>query len=1365
MALQTRVMVDGVWTTQIIDLQTVLNGNQDQTFNPASMFEAIERPPATAVLTRTVIPSPLIRWIIPARIRHQDHNDVVFVGDDWIQIKELHNDGRMLEIVSKRIFNAPIRHARAFGDPITPGPAALPASLASADSPSAIKREKDDPSVPPHVLVLALDSDCLVFLYAHVELDGTLAFQTSMRALPVQRSPLERVGKHIAIDPKSRAMAVSAQQHAFILYALHPMARLRETMAGDGLRDGTAFQPIREERHLFVDGVILRMEFLHPEPGDEEHVILLLLVSKDQVTRMVVYEWDCSTPLRTAKKPSPNGIPIVTVHRMPLLLIPLIIQSAFLVVSEACMSVYRNVLTGDPIRISSGDMRAKGHHGAKHAVRYTAWTRPTRRPTYSPSRDDIYICRDDGGILMVQTDAKDMKLIRTKAPMGLVDGNVDTAFASLDVGLNQSDVLIAGGSMSPGGIYYFREDEDLPSRAETLECWNPMRDFATAPTTIDPVDMAQPGFSAAAGTAVAPVRRDRVFACAGRGRHAFITELRRGLEARVGSIIPYHPAVNHVWSLPDYMSTGVHLLVSFPVHAELIYLAADASTVEQSVEGCGSGLDLDVRTITAAGFGEIAVQITERSICATALTTRHHLVPCAPFVTACEPEESILNGALHPPSASIITAIRRDGTFHLRLGHLQNNNTKLSIVATAPALDLPSEPTCMSVETIGVDVYLFVATTQRTLHVFRCDATHGLVSLLECAYHGTGVDDSFALCESIVLLKHVGACHDPSTPNVRLVCGLRNGLVVVHAIQYVERQVIRLHATEQFHMGQTTAQVMPDPLRANTAFVVCGPELCQLALTGRERTTTTIHSIWLKDHTEPSFRQGSVVALTRICLSAQLAHSDLGGALVLFSRDQMFLADLDEIELTVPRRMAMDGTPTRILFSPRLNLLAVGYSRHRVPEALPASYASLAGARARARMTLSSLRFFDLDRDTWGTDSSQVEYYGRESEAAGRPTLGRAGEVIYGLLDWTCTDGKAKYHFIVVVTGMAPQEACVSPGPQACGRLLLLTVGKMADGRIEVKQKYAIPHEQPVYAIAAFGPSSLVTCAGTEICLRRLNIAERRWERVAQYSIRSPCLYVSAAEPFIYVTTAGDSVLVFKVEGNRLIHYYGDSSARAGQSHLVVPGSNVVLATDKESTLVGLWHPSYRRNCHSMEVLFEAEMPQTITKLRFTAAQPSWRVVEALPGIVRVGRAEAPAEILGSCLDGSMCQVMLLSEPAWRLLRFMQNLCSRSRRLSPFGDVLNSRCHVEPQSSPPRFRHVNGDVLMRVLEAGPSALHDMLNAPNAEQEHGALAPDFDSPHARLQRFAVLVGELLETHPADPVEAAMAYLGKVLQPLF
>ena len=75
MALQANDSEHGSWVTENVTLQALLSANEPPTTAPEDC-----RPPECGLLTRTVIESPVVQWILPARTRSAAHNDVAFIG-------------------------------------------------------------------------------------------------------------------------------------------------------------------------------------------------------------------------------------------------------------------------------------------------------------------------------------------------------------------------------------------------------------------------------------------------------------------------------------------------------------------------------------------------------------------------------------------------------------------------------------------------------------------------------------------------------------------------------------------------------------------------------------------------------------------------------------------------------------------------------------------------------------------------------------------------------------------------------------------------------------------------------------------------------------------------------------------------------------------------------------------------------------------------------------------------------------------------------------------------------------------------------------------------------------------------------------
>ena len=79
MSFESRVLVNGVWTSRRMDVQTILE-NHRRPVQRASTDHPIKAGPNLAVMTKTVIGSPVVNWILPARIRSKEKNDVIFIG-------------------------------------------------------------------------------------------------------------------------------------------------------------------------------------------------------------------------------------------------------------------------------------------------------------------------------------------------------------------------------------------------------------------------------------------------------------------------------------------------------------------------------------------------------------------------------------------------------------------------------------------------------------------------------------------------------------------------------------------------------------------------------------------------------------------------------------------------------------------------------------------------------------------------------------------------------------------------------------------------------------------------------------------------------------------------------------------------------------------------------------------------------------------------------------------------------------------------------------------------------------------------------------------------------------------------------------
>lgn len=216
MSVQTRVMADGRWTTRTLDIHQILARNREEQTMPQELPTG-PKPPVVGLLTKTVVRSPIIKCVIPARVRHRSKNDVVFVYDDSIVIKEVTGGERIEENpfsdialdnpVVKNDFDSSIQAAKVLGLPREPKASRFPGRFWDGEyKPLSPPETKPDPfrehEIPPQILVLCMVSRTLVFLFAYYDIQEKVHFCSNTFPLPAPIPLIEELGVHLAVDPK-----------------------------------------------------------------------------------------------------------------------------------------------------------------------------------------------------------------------------------------------------------------------------------------------------------------------------------------------------------------------------------------------------------------------------------------------------------------------------------------------------------------------------------------------------------------------------------------------------------------------------------------------------------------------------------------------------------------------------------------------------------------------------------------------------------------------------------------------------------------------------------------------------------------------------------------------------------------------------------------------------------------------------------------------------------------------------------------------------------------------------------------------------------------------------------------------------------
>ena len=216
---------------------------------------------AIGILSRTINTSPTIRWILPARLRSERHNDVVFVGENAIELREFLPDGQMADAIARYDVGAQIVAAKVLSPKVK--------EISILDQ--IIKQDQDeDPSMlsghpsqpsPHELLVITTAAGEVIFLYVANLVQGKVDFIHARKGCFADVSLLEKYGNHLAIDPeyvrlfsldidaddsRSRAMAIAPAYGFCGLFSLKPISSIQKEIERWNSSQKLSFMPASE---------------------------------------------------------------------------------------------------------------------------------------------------------------------------------------------------------------------------------------------------------------------------------------------------------------------------------------------------------------------------------------------------------------------------------------------------------------------------------------------------------------------------------------------------------------------------------------------------------------------------------------------------------------------------------------------------------------------------------------------------------------------------------------------------------------------------------------------------------------------------------------------------------------------------------------------------------------------------------------------------------------------------------------------------------------------------------------------------------------------------------------------------------------
>ncbi|KGO51599.1 Cleavage/polyadenylation specificity factor, A subunit, C-terminal [Penicillium expansum] len=1236
------------------------------------------------LLTQPLIPSPVINWILPARLRDKDHNDVVFIGERRIQIKEALPSGHLQDVVEKSDLEGSIIGAKVIN-----------VSTQGASGLMAHYYDNDNNHLPPQILFLATDSNELLFMYYSEVGDGP--FVCYNRPLPRDVNIADKYGKHIAVDPKSRAVAVSASRNFFGILWLKSAAELQAQMAQGKLN------PLESESFLQVDGDILFMEFLYPKDDNDKRTILLLIVYKLGSTRSMVFEWnEDSMPSRMSPKFTSNFLP--QQDQLPSMVIPLAKESSYLLITTNSMAMYTPNSSFRPMRYPPIIPDTE----SSEAGLWTRFARPSRNRMYSQRYDGILLCQEKGWIYYLEF-GNDGEL-ETQTSLGQLHCDVDTAFDILDMGYEGGDFIIAAGSHGGGGLFV-QEARDRPICVQRFLNWAPVSDAVIIPSN-PPAVLKHNSYD-----------YDRLFvsstSASGTGA---ITELRYGIEAQIGvsAALGELSSIRDMWAVSFGAKDSIYLLASDPLSSMLLRTTPDMRDGITALED-DTGLDIQQTLAMDCTPSGVIVRVTERAV--------HFFVPTDFTLNSCvehDPHVFVTAAIVDGPSSTVIMTTRSNkGNFLHILRVVTTEGCASSLSDHEPPYPLQKEPICISYQNWGELGFIFLGTSDGTVLSFEVyNETGGIRqhadTLIEI------VDSPEDVSEPIESLAVINTLSDDGI-HAFLFCGLRSGTLVPFEI---DTTIVNVHGDPVFgfkclkqraphHLGQTSIIVKS---YNNFALFTCGDDFWRVSYAPDGNGSDYFLSrVWITDQNCPAYFPTRFSSFDIVDVKDRWSEVPIT-YLFCFADGQLLVCSLEQEAKVVPRRIDIPGNPSKLTYSNHLRSLIVSYSVAEV------------GNQARP---------FDLSRTAYVEfvdPNTQSPVVSNDMDMVSQGLLpwrphGVSGEKITCIFDWMPEREGNAYHLIAIGTSInLPHQ----PNNYQ-GRLMLIQASRDSNypGQITCIDKHTQRFKDPVYAMAAC-EDSLIVVSGKKFFTVSSRNSQTKWVRNITATLPSTAVAMEVRGKMIYVTSSRHSLLVYKiVDGDIQMHGF-DPISRDGLSHTLMPGYGIQSDLIFVSTRGG-----------ATRAFTDLDQPGDLVP-RPTANLPV-SLIKLARGIKSPDSLTTTKTFYGFGINGSVYRLLALDAEELRLLQLLLNICLRDEVICP--SLSRRYRYLDAINQVENNMHIDGNILARLASRNSKYLDEILMACNRSQFKD-LTPE------TVHMFFGAVEDVLGVH-VNHTQALFSWLRKML----
>lgn len=1094
-----------------LSIQQLLSRDRERNALPDMTVQRRQAAPDVGILSRTLIPSSMTKWIIPARLRPGENMQLLFVGENCVHIKEVVPDVRVdFRLRHRQTLPFPTNHIRAValvGQRTTAPSSQEDTKLPSVyDTMANIKTEQDERlrEYPVQVLVLALESGHLQLLtpdFDSQDQQTYLPFKSRRIALPTPEPRTLAPGARIAVDPFSRAFAVSAAFDSIVVYNTRSSMYLTTLLNADPRN----WNPIDKEQILSVPGCIVSVEFLNATSFGQE-VVMIVLTAVGRRNMLFCYTWDPANfdirlVFQYMVRPSSTGGSLCN------LMIPMARSPNFLLIHGDTVNVYTDILGGNPTmynitnKQSNWDAEPTLPASSKRRPQFTAWSRVARVSGHQ--EEYVNFVREDGIVRHYSRHAKTSAVPWGEiANSGHLDCHVDTAFAVFSPVSNGPDYVIAAGDMSCGELHSVGENylrrEPANEKMLAMEFvkqtsfhdWAPMMDM----------QITQAGDRAA------------LTVISGRQPFGAVSEMRSGFEAQITAMVDLSQldesllGANAMWTLTDKVTGNVHCICSYPDQSIAVQVTRAGDVEPSSLQ-----LDTEHETLYAGVCGPIphSREASQSSrpvaiIVNTSTITLQHLDDEMEAVVSIPCPQPVI-GATHCGD-SLITAARTDvQQTALQLWRLHADTIKVEPVGVP--MIVHGELTALNAYASDNDTLVIAATRSEFIFVFS------VVSNLHAGLH---LLDKHALKGAIV---HSIAMLPNLDGSNLLVCGTRDGcLSTLSTLSRSSTPVNAFSAMDlddsddffsedeatSVNIGHGPVHVVKDP-NLSRIFVLCDHETL-LAEVRSGHNVLQITRLILTDESDASFRSSPLTAIAALPPLSPAARNGPGSQrdgsdarlICLDGRNLMLAAMLHE-QQTLPCRLPLkklhpsiepelpphdlSGTPTKFLYSSTLDAAIVAGVRYELRPSNKVPEPAWQGKRvSRGFVMIMPVRA------NAGIASHDANWNAKATHIDLAPS-----ERVLSITEWLFerVSGGSKHPYIIVGTSITKGNFKMIDGKRRqvrTGRLWFFIPSRSKnDGMVTLELKYIKNFEQPVRALAVLDGSRLVVAPHGELRVYSFN--------------------------------------------------------------------------------------------------------------------------------------------------------------------------------------------------------------------------------------------------------------------------------------